>query len=170
MRNFIDPMKGVICTSVIALTVLSAPVFAAIENLSYLDFRTNGIFVTNSTGNSGSIEVSWNPSYELNSDWSVRGLVGAASLKGEDGTLMMTEYGVMGAYDFMPTWEVELGAGIQSWSGQETSPMIATNVLKTLEAPLLGYVDRVFAGFSQVSHEESTSVFKVGVTATFGAK
>jgi len=170
MRKFIGPMKGIFCTSVIALTVLSASASAAMENVRYLDFRTNGIYVTNSTGNSGSLEVSWNPSYELNSSWSLRGLVGVASLKGEDGTLMMSEYGVMAAYDFMPKWEIELGGGIQSWSGEDTSPMIMTNVLKTLEAPLFGYVDRVFAGFSQVSHDESTSVFKVGVTASFGAK
>ena len=142
--------------------------FAAMENFSYKSFRVNGFFATNSSGNSLSPELSWNPSYSLNEKWNLRGIVGAAAVKGVDESILMTEYGVMAAYKVMPTWEIEAGAGMQSWAGEDTSPMFSANVIKTLPEKYAKYIDGVFAGYSMVSHEEATSVFKVGVTLNFG--
>lgn len=156
---------------VLAFALISNTAFSAVEGLSYKSFRANGIFATNSVGNSLSAGLSWNPSYAINSKFDVRGIVGLAPLKGaDDETFMMSEYGVLAAYEVAPAWELELGAGMQSWSGQDTSPMMSANIIKTLSAPYMGVVDGFFAGYSMVTHEEATSEFKVGVTFSFGGK
>jgi hypothetical protein len=168
MRNLLSINLKKSVLAVAGLCLVSQLTFAMPENLTYKNFRAHGVLATNSTGNSFSGGASWNPSYAINSKFDVRGFLGIAPLKGEDETFMMSEFGVMAAYDVLPTWEVEVGAGMQSWSGQDTSPMIAANVIKTLSEPYMGIVDGLYAGYSMVSHDEAASVFKLGVTISFG--
>jgi hypothetical protein len=151
-----------------SLTLASQSVWASLENLSYKHFRANGFFATNSTGNSLSPELSWNPNYKLNDKWNLRGLVGAAPIKGTDENIMMTEYAVGAAYQIKPSWEIEVAGGMQSWSGEQTSPMAGANVIKTFSETKMKYIDGFFAGVSQVAHDEATTIVKFGVTLSFG--
>ena len=141
------------------------------EDFRYLDFRANGLMVNNSTGDTFSGEASWHPSYAFGSDWKAVGIVGLAPLKGESETIILSEFGVAASYTFLPAWTAELGVGMQSWSGKAavSSSMLNANVLWSLGEPFMGYVDKVFAGYSMVNHEEKTSEIKVGVTVTFGS-
>jgi hypothetical protein len=168
MNKKMNPLKGLLAQGLLASLLVSGSAMASFENFTYKDFRANGIYATSTTGNSYSGELSFHPNYALNSSWDLRGIIGFAPLKGEDETFIMSEYGVMAAYNINPEWEVEAGAGLQSWSGQSSSPMVSANVLKSLKEPFMGYVNQLFAGYSMVSHDEPASEFKIGVTFSFG--
>ena len=168
MNKKMNPLKGLLAQGLLASLLVSGSAMASFENVTYKDFRANGIYATSTTGNSYSGELSWHPNYALNSSWDLRGIIGFAPLKGEDETFIMSEYGVMAAYNINPEWEVEAGAGLQSWSGQDTSPMFSANVVKSLTEPYWGLVDGLFAGYSMVAHDEAASIVKVGITLSFG--
>jgi hypothetical protein len=134
-----------------------------------MDFRASGIYLNNSAGDSFSGELSWNPSYSINPDWTVRGNVGLSPQKGTSETFIMSEFGLLGGYKINQAWEVEVGAGLQSWSNESTASMVNLNVLWNMGAPLLGYFERIFAGYSLVNQEKVTNEIKIGVTMTFGS-
>ena len=157
-------MKRLLLFSIAALAIGESQ-----ANPTYLNFRANGVFVTNTSGNSFSAELGWNPAYQFNNKWSVRGNFGLAPLKGKSKTFLMSEFGVLGAYTINPTWEVEAGAGLQMWSGKSNALMENVNVLWKLPTPFMGLVDKVFAGYSLVNQDISTSMIKAGVTITFGS-
>lgn len=140
------------------------------ENIKKMDFRAAGIYLTNSAGNSFSSELSWNPSYAFTSDWTLLGNVGVSPLKGKSGTFIMSEFGVLGGYKINQSYEVEVGAGLQAWSGQSTASMINVNALWKLSTPYMGHFDRLFFGYSLVNQSASTSEFKIGITMSFGSE
>lgn len=157
--------------AVVAFALFTADVTLADfkqENFRFLEIRGNGIYSSNATGSTASGEVSWMPTYLINNDWSVRGFVGVSSFKGTTDTYLMSEYGILGGYKINPQWEVELGAGMQA--GKSTSAGMGTvGVLWSLGAPVLGCIEKVFAGYSAVSFNSPTSQIKVGVALNFGA-
>jgi len=146
--------------------------------VGYTDFRANGISASNKVGSTFSGEVSWHPSYVVDADWTVRGLLGLSQFKAaKDSTgkagdnFLVTEFGVFGGYKINPQWEAELGLGSQSWAeaaSTKSGSMVSANALYSLDQPLFGYFDKVFGGFSSVSFTETTTVLKVGMTMNFG--
>lgn len=138
------------------------------DDIKLTEFRANGIYSSNTTGNTTSGELGWFPSYSIHSDWSVRGFLGLSPFKGTADTYVMSEFGILGGYKINPQLEVELGAGIQA--GKSTSAsMITSNVLWSLEKPFMGYVEKIFAGYSSVSFDVPSSQIKLGIILTFGS-
>lgn len=141
----------------------------SMADINHKEFRAGGIYLTNSSGDSFSGVLSWNPSYAINSDWSIRGNVGASALKGTTETFIMSEYGLLAGYKINSAFEIELGAGMQNWSNESTASMMNLNVLWNMGAPVLGLFDRVFAGYTTVNQDTKTTELKLGVTITFGS-
>jgi hypothetical protein len=86
--------------------------------INWLSFRGNWVAAVQSGGNSFSGELAWTPAARLNEDFSLRAVLGATVLKGRFGSNFVAMDGelLLGIRSLAP-WELELGPGLQRWSG-----------------------------------------------------
>ncbi|MCM2277374.1 MAG: hypothetical protein NDJ89_04805 [Oligoflexia bacterium] len=147
---------------------ISRGALAGGESLSLLEFRTNGIFATNETGETYSGQLGWNPSYLLSESLTLRGNVGGSVFKGALAEkFLVLDFGALAGYAISPALEAELGAGIQNWSSRGTWFCATGTVSWNFEQRLLNLVDRVFAGYSRVFQTSASNEFRLGIGISF---
>ena len=152
-----------ICTSLLSLSVAQA------GELSLLDARLEGVYATNSVGNSSSGVLSWLPSYQVMDKLAVKGNFGVSAYAGtNDDTITIINTGALVSYDVMDILSVELGGGAQTWLDNSTYGMGTLNVAWKPASPIFGRINKVVAGYSYVATDEPTSEIRVGVEFNFG--
>jgi len=171
-RNCISNLKLAAAATCMLLACNAARAESNVSDIKLTDLRAGGIYVTNSNGNSGSGIVSWNPSYVIDESWSVGANVGVSSIKGKaNKSLLLTDFGISAGYKIDPTWSVELGAGSQTWTDVAAASTITLNGLYSFgAAPLFGYFDRAYAGFTSVDQKAATTEVQIGLTMSFGSE
>ena len=135
--------------------------------LSLLGFDVHHLSVFQSGGNNFTGDIAWRPAYRLNDDISLQGNFGLSYMKGFGKNFFVTEYEVSLAYRHFSPYQLELGAGAQTWfqSGStKTSPALSFIGSYLFSERWFGYVDRVSLGYTALLISNLyTSEIKVGV-------
>ncbi len=150
--------------------LILAPSSALAETLDLTSFRVSEIAALQANGaNSFSGEVSWNPTYFFSQSIFILANVGGSLFKGVSSDFVVTEYEVLAGITFLDNLEVEAGAGAQTWfDSNSTNPLLSTDLAWKLSQKQLGFIDRVFVGYSawmlpgNLTHE-----IKLGIGVAF---
>ncbi len=164
-------MKSLIksLTGAVAVLAIFPSLTAHAGGLSLLDSRLEGVYATNSVGNSSSAVLSWLPSYEVMSGLAVKGNFGLSAYAGaDDSTITVINAGALVSYDVMDMLAIEVGGGAQTWPDNSTYGVGTLNVVWKPASPILGRINKVVAGYSYVATEEPTSEIRVGVEFNWG--
>ncbi len=163
-------MRSLIAFSIVlAASTLWLPAdtaHASGAGLSILQFQGNAYMATQKGGgNVISGQTSWNPTLELVALY-VRGSLGLSVLKNAfGGKFLATHVQGLAGMDLFWNFSPEAGGGLQTWVGNGgTHPIITGHLVKNLNSPWFGSVNRLFAGYSHyLLSGNTTSEIKLGV-------
>ncbi|HTL10923.1 MAG TPA: FecR family protein [Bdellovibrionota bacterium] len=130
-------------------------------------FRLGGLLATNSTGNSSSGLLSWAPRFRISDRWAAGALVGASMFKNlaetGGGTFLVLDSMAVAWYRFLPTFEAELGGGMQFWFGKDNALTGTAQISFVPHHPLFNVIDRVVAGYTFANFTATTSEIRLGI-------
>jgi len=120
---------------------------AALADPGLLSFRVNGLAISQAGGGQVfSGEANWVPQLELPLGFKLRGELGFGLLKNLFGDRYLEfHYQAFGGYEFLAPVGIEVGAGMETWSGNGgTHALLSSNLVLKLSY----FIDTVFGGFS----------------------
>ncbi|MCC7442567.1 MAG: toxin-antitoxin system YwqK family antitoxin [Bdellovibrionales bacterium] len=116
-------------------------------------------------------QLFWNPTLFLGETFYLRGAIGATMLKGEtwiedresfvalENTVLVGFY-----YSNLPALAVELGGGLQTWTGIRSDLMGSANLIWERQEPIAGLIRRFSLGYGLVLGElQPTHLFRIGL-------
>jgi len=130
------------------------------------DFRIEGVGAFGN-GNSYSAIVSYLPRYSVLSQLDIKGNIGASLYKGANALTPVINAGLLVGYQPLSPLLVELGGGLQVWTGSGSAPIVNGNLAWVPEVPILGRVHKVVAGYSRAFFEAPVNEVRVGVEFNF---
>ena len=141
---------------------------------TWKSLEISGIYVTQGANqNSTSAEAAWTPAFRINSSLAVRGNFGVAALRANDiygnqTTFTMIDVEALFRYYLTPDWDLDIGGGIQTWVNQGGgNGVVSANLGYDLTSPWLGFVDRLFDGYSDAFQNVNANEFRAGFGLNF---
>ena len=131
------------------------------------DFRLEGVGALGE-GSSYSAVVSYLPKYSLLDKLDIKGNIGVSAYRGADSLTPVLSTGILASYRVMDMLAVELGGGAQTWTGAGSAAMINANVNWIPSSPILGRINKVVAGYSNVQFAAPVNEVRIGVELNFG--
>lgn len=134
----------------------------------YLDFRLASLgALQRSGGTSIAAAITWNPSYRLNSVFSLEAGLGGYTLRKEgSGILVALEYGLLLNIDTGRDWRFHLGSGLHTWIGYGGTSLAVSGGIAhplSIQRSILRHVDRVYVDYSVLLASELTHLLRVGI-------
>ncbi len=150
-----------------AALILTAINHAHAGGFELKDFRVEGVGALGE-GSSYSAVLSYLPRYSLLDKLDIKGNIGVSAYKGADSLTPVLSTGILASYRVIDMLAVELGGGAQTWSGAGSAAMINANVNWIPSSPILGRINKVVAGYSNVQFAAPVNEVRIGVEFNLG--
>jgi hypothetical protein len=150
----------------LALATVSPPLAQA-GGFELKDFRVEGVGALGE-GSSYSAVVSYLPKYSILDKLDIKGNIGVSAYKGSDSLTPVLTTGILASYRVIDMLAVELGGGAQTWTGAGSAAMINANVNWIPSSPILGRINKVVAGYSNVQFAAPVNEVRIGVELNLG--
>ncbi len=138
------------CMALMVLSVIGQSSVAKASGFELLRFRLQPVAMLQNNGaKSYSFMGSYDPRLVV-ADWLAFGLHAGATVFKDAETTKFWALSYQGAIALIPhkNFEAELAGGAQTWTkGGRTKPLVGSNVAYVFDGPLLGFLDRVIAGY-----------------------
>ena len=122
-----------------------------------------------SSQNTTSALLAWTPEYRLDPQFMVRGNFGITALKdqnppGHQITFTTLDAELLLNYLYIDHFDIELGGGVQNWTNQGGTKAIFSGDLgyRLPKEYSLGFIGRIFAGYSNCDQIERANEYRVG--------
>ena len=137
------------------------------RTLEFWQFRLGGIYATNTSGETYSGQLTWNPELHLGKLFSLIGNLGASYFKSNlDTKFTVVDYGgILGINLGKLTLEGQ--AGIQSWTNRKSYTLVGGGLTYRFVGRKLGLFDRIFVGYNTLLDSGDTKEIKAGIGFSF---
>jgi len=156
-----------ITLAALALLATAVAPLAHAGGFELKDFRVEGVGALGE-GSSYSAVLSYLPRYSLLEKLDIKGNIGVSAYRGADSLTPVLSTGILASYRVIDMLAVELGGGAQTWTGAGSAAMINANVNWIPTSPILGRINKVIAGYSNVQFAAPVNEVRIGVELNLG--